>query len=341
MSSELGGSDIARIAAEANVSIATVSRVLNGRAGVAAETRDRVESAIRDRAYVRRTRATDSAPLIELVLPHFQNAWAVELVRGVQRVARERRMSVVLTNTGDRHHPGSTWVESVIQRDVGAIVMVFADLSAADSARLRARNVPFAILSPRAAVPDDVPSVTSAAWSGAFAATQHLITLRHERIGLITGPPDLMTSHAREAGYRAALESAGLAIDPALIRSGRFVRADGELHGRELLRLPDRPTAIFAGSDNHALGVYTAAREAGLRIPRDLSVVGFDDLEIATLIGPPLTTIRQPLADMAEAATRMALQDDASGARPHLELPTRLVVRGSTAPPPSVSTSPS
>jgi len=145
----------------------------------------------------------------------------------------------------------------------------------------------------------------------------------------------ILCSRARVDGYRAALETAGVAFDPALVRAGDFHHEAGYACGRELLRLEDRPTAVFAGNDLQALGLYEAARELGLRIPDDLSVVGFDDLPAARWVGPPLTTIRQPLGEMAGAAARIVL-DLARGRKPaatRIELATELVVRSSTAPP--------
>jgi LacI family xylobiose transport system transcriptional regulator len=329
--------DIAQIAVEAEVSVATVSRVLNGRTGVSEHVRARVEEAMQELGYVRRVRATESAPLIELVFPYFEDVWAVEIMRGVQRVAREHGMSVILTQSGNRQEPDPDWIDGVMKRGVSCVVLVFADVSEDGRNRLRARNVPFVILNPAVEAPADVPSVGSSAWSGGVLATKHLIDLGHRRIGLITGPDDLLTSRARVSGYRSAMEEAGLPVDESLIRPGSFYGADGEREGRWLLSLPDRPTAIFAGSDPQALGVYEAARALGLRIPRELSVVGFDDLEVAKLAGPPLTTVRQPLAEMAETAARIGLRLRSERSRkhlqPHLELETTLIVRGSTATP--------
>jgi LacI family xylobiose transport system transcriptional regulator len=148
----------------------------------------------------------------------------------------------------------------------------------------------------------------------------------------------MMCSRARLDGYRAALDTAGLPVDPALVRTGDFHHETGYRAGLELLKLPDRPTAVFAGNDLQALGLYEAARELGLRVPEDLSIVGFDDLPVARWVGPPLTTVRQPLTEMAEAAARLVL-DLGRSERPstatRVELATSLVVRSSTAPPSS------
>jgi LacI family xylobiose transport system transcriptional regulator len=146
-----------------------------------------------------------------------------------------------------------------------------------------------------------------------------------------------MCSRARVDGYRAALETAGLPVDPALIATGDFHHEAGYRQGLDLLRRPDRPTAVFALNDLQALGLYEAARESGLRIPEDLSVVGFDDLPVARWVGPPLTTVRQPLMEMAEAAGKLVLdlgREDQPPVATRVELATSLVVRSSTGAPP-------
>jgi LacI family transcriptional regulator len=153
------------------------------------------------------------------------------------------------------------------------------------------------------------------------------------RIGAITGPPDYLCSRARIDGYRSALERAGLGFDETLVRHGDFEHEGGFIRGSELLDQQQPPTAIFAGSDQQALGVYEAARQRGLRIPQDLSVVGFDDLPAARWVSPPLTTVRQPLADMGRVAAGM-LGDLIEGIPLHsqrVELSTELIVRESTA----------
>jgi LacI family transcriptional regulator len=167
-----------------------------------------------------------------------------------------------------------------------------------------------------------------------MAATEHLLSLGHRRIAAITGPAEYLCSRARVDGYRSALERAGLPFDPDLVRHGDFQHEGGFGHGSDLLSLADPPTAIFAGSDQQALGVYEAARQHGMVIPRDLSVVGFDDLPVARWVSPPLTTVRQPLAEMGRLAAGM-LGDLIEGTplrTQRVELATELIVRESTAP---------
>jgi LacI family xylobiose transport system transcriptional regulator len=171
-------------------------------------------------------------------------------------------------------------------------------------------------------------------------ATRHLIELGHTRIAAITGPDDMMCSHARLDGFRSAMGAAGIPIVPEWVRFGNFHTSGGELHGRELLEGDDRPTAIFAGSDLQALGVIEAVRGLGtggrgLRIPEDLSIVGYDDIPLAKWVSPRLTTVRQPLRRMAEEASRLVLRMSKAPLEnvPRMDLATSLVVRESTAPP--------
>ncbi len=323
---------LSRVAADASVSISTVSKVLNGRAGVSDATRSRVEELLRDHGYNRRTSPEATVPLIELVFSEIDSAWAIEIIAGVERIARENGMSVVLTESGDRHSPSPDWIDGVLRRRPAGVILIFSDLSVDHKHRLRTRNIPFVIVDPAGDPAPDVPAIGSANWSGGFLATRHLIELGHTRIAIITGPDDMMCSTARLSGYRAALDAAGIEHRPEYVVGGGFHHEDGVVRGGELLDLPTPPTAIFASSDLHALGVYEAARARGVSIPDELSVVGYDDLKIAKWAGPPLTTVRQPLTEMAEEATRLVLrlrherQDD----NLRLDLATRLVVRNST-----------
>ncbi|MFD8910103.1 LacI family DNA-binding transcriptional regulator [Streptomyces sp. NPDC059575] len=329
---------LAEIAREAGVSAPTVSKVLNGRADVAAATRARVEELLRAHGYRRRRAEATRSPLIDLVFHELESAWAMEVIRGVENVAREAGLSVVLSESAGRLTPGRTWADQVAGRRPHGVILVLSDLDDAQRALLTSRRIPFVVLDPAGDPGADVPSIGATNWQGGLAATRHLIDLGHTRIGAISGPSRMMCSRARLDGYRAALETAGLPVDPALVKAGDFHHDSGRRLGLELLRAPDRPTAVFAGNDLQALGLYEAARELSLRVPEDLSVVGFDDLPVARWVGPPLTTVRQPLTEMAEAAARLVLdlgRTDSASASTRVELATSLVVRSSTGAPPA------
>ena len=326
---------IAYIAEQTGVSVPTVSKVINGRSDVSPETRRRVEAAIREHGYQRPDRTQRTAPLLEVIFHELDSEWALEIVRGVERVAGRHHLAVVLSEMQGRRTPGRGWIEGVLARKPRGVIAVFSDLSETMRDQLKTRGIPFVVVDPTGEPLHDTPSVGATNWNGGLTATRHLLALGHTRIGVIGGPADILCSRARIDGYRTALDSAGVPIDPALISHGRFHVEEGIERGRALLQLADRPTAIFAGNDLQALGVYQAARELRLHIPEDLSVVGFDDLPVARWVGPPLTTVRQPLVEMAVTASELVLAL-ARGERPaqaRVELSTELIVRESTAPP--------
>jgi LacI family transcriptional regulator len=178
-------------------------------------------------------------------------------------------------------------------------------------------------------------SVGATNFAGGLAAGRHLLGLGHRRVAYVGGTPSAACNQARVGGLRAALEAEGLELPPGYVTTGVFDYASGFAGGSAVLDLAERPTAVFAGSDEVALGVIEAARVRGLRVPQDLSVVGFDDTQLARMASPPLTTVRQPLSEMGGVALRTALRLAAGETieSHHVELATRLVVRGSTAAP--------
>ncbi len=326
---------MAEIAELAGVSVPTVSKVINGRSDVSPSTRRRVEATILEHGYRRSERSNNRSNLIEVLFHELESSWALEIIMGVEKVASEHHLAVVLSEMQGRRTPGRGWIEGVLARRPTGVIAVFSDLSEALRTQLRTRGIPFVVVDPTGEPLHDTPSIGATNWNGGLAATRHLLGLGHRRIGVICGPEQILCSRARLDGYRAAMDAAGVPIDPELIRHGAFHVKEGVEEGRALLRLADRPTAIFAGNDLQAFGVYQAAREARLHIPEDLSVVGFDDLPAASWVGPPLTTIRQPLVQMAVTAARLVMTL-AGGEQPtqtRVELATELVVRESTAPP--------
>lgn len=328
---------LADIAAEAGVSLATMSKVLNGRSDVAPATRVRLEEHLARHGYTRRNSGQRSE-FIELVFPELEPSWSMEVIEGVEDVAHAAGLSIVLTVSGDRHAPGADWIEGVLRRRPAGVVLVFSDIAKPHRDKLRSRGIPFVIVDPAGDPSPDVPSVGSANWAGGLMATRHLIELGHRKIAAITGPEDMMCSLARVDGYRSAMNAAGLPIDPDWIRFGDFHPTGGGARAKEILALADRPTAIFAGSDLQALGAIAAAHEAGLSVPEDLSVVGYDDIALSRWMTPQLTTIHQPLRRMGEEATRLVLRM-ADGRVPEtlrMDLAIHLVVRDTTAPAPAL-----
>ncbi|EWM19350.1 LacI-family transcriptional regulator [Kutzneria sp. 744] len=261
---------LAEIAREAGVSTPTVSKVLNGRSDVAPGTRARVEELLQRHGYRRRA-GGPPARLFDLVFHELESAWAMEVIRGVENVARQEKLNVVLSESAGRLSPGQSWVDGVLARRPCGVVLVLSDLDAAQRAQLASRDIPFVVLDPAGDPAEGVPAVGTNNWRGGVAATRHLIDLGHRRIGLIGGPSRMLCSRARLDGYRAALETAGLPYDPRLVREGDFHFEAGYSAGRDLLSLTQPPSAVFAGNDLQALGALRGrpgARSAHPRRPQ-------------------------------------------------------------------------
>ncbi|AYY15591.1 LacI family transcriptional regulator [Actinobacteria bacterium YIM 96077] len=329
---------ISAIAREAGVSVPTVSRVVNGRSDVAPQTRQRIEDLLRRYGYSRRTNhSTPTARLIDLVFNDLDSPWAVEIIRGVEDVAHGAGVGTVVSATHREPAAARQWLQNLRARESDGVILVISPLDSPMQEELHRLNVPMVVVDPAGGSPLETPTIGASNWAGGLSAVDHLIELGHRRIGFVAGPRTLLCSRARLDGYRAGLEAAGIGIDDALIREGDFYHESGFHGGRELLELDDPPTAIFASSDQMAFGVYEAVRQHGLRIPDDVSVIGFDDLPEARWSSPPLTTVRQPLAQMGVLAARNVLRL-ASGdglESPRVELATSLTVRESTTSPPA------
>jgi beta-xylosidase len=327
---------LASIAAEAGVSLPTVSKVVNGRPDVAPDTRARVEQLLEQHNYTKSgLRRHRRFGLIDLVFNGLDSPWAVEILRGVEEwgALHESAIAVSAVRHGDAR-PAS-WTSALTSHHTDGVILVTSELTDLQLRQLRSAGIPLVVIDPANTPPREIPSVGATNWAGGLAATEHLLSLGHRRIGAITGPIEVLCSLARLDGYRSALERAGVAFDPALVGYGDFQHEGGFARAVELLGLPEPPTAIFSGSDQQAFGVYEAARRRGLRIPEDLSVVGFDDLPVTRWASPPLTTVRQPLAEMGSAAAQMLgeLIEGLPLRSNRLELSTELIVRESTAAP--------
>jgi LacI family transcriptional regulator len=325
---------LAAIAAEAGVSLPTVSKVVNGRPDVAASTRARVEQLLDQHRYARGgMRRHRRSGLIDLVFNGLDSPWAVEILRGVEEWGSQHETAVAVSSVRHGDARPTSWTSALASHDTDGVILVTTKLTDTQLHQLRSAGIPLVVIDPANTPPPEIPSVGATNWAGGLAATEHLLSLGHRRIAAITGPIDYLCSLARVDGYRSGLERAGVTFDPALVRYGDFMHEGGYARALELLELPDPPTAIFAGSDQQAFGVYEAARQRGLRIPEDLSVVGFDELPVARWGSPPLTTVRQPLAEMGNHAAQMLgeLIEDRPLWSNRVELSTELVVRESTA----------
>ncbi|MGZ4359288.1 MAG: LacI family DNA-binding transcriptional regulator [Gaiellaceae bacterium] len=327
------------IASHAGVSVATVSRVLNDRPDVSAATRELVLRSIREHDFTtnRSARALSlgKTTLIGLAMPNWPRSshyWSV--VSGAITALHERDKRVVLL---PRTAPDSdrTLGERLREGMVDGAILVFPSESNQELKALLRRDFPFVVFDFYWPPDEGIASVTASHWAGAKSAVEHLLSLGHHRIGAITGPTGTGPVQDRLHGYHAALAANGVPAVPELVVASDFTVEGGRRAGAQLLALPTRPTAIFAFNDEMAAGVIRAAHDRALHIPRDLSVVGFDDCEVARVLTPALTSVRQPLEEMGRVA--VSLLDRLLEGQPleamRIELATKLIVRESTAPP--------
>jgi LacI family transcriptional regulator len=334
---------LADVATASGVSKATVSKALNGRDDVATVTRERVLAAVTALNYRPTTSHTPAADrrALAVVFDIPASPYILNVLQGVLASATDGHLDLLTRlapDLGTRTHRtvARDWIAE--QRACGAVGIVGLTLSAPDALLDAAADagLPFVMVDPVDTAHERMISVGSSNWAGARAAADHLIELGHRRIGWIGGPEASDAARDRFYGFSAALDAAGLSLDPALVRADQFDVATGARLAHELLSSPNPPTAIMAADDELAVGVLATAHERGLRVPEDLSVTGFDDTPQAAWTTPPLTTVHQHLDGMGRMAVQTVLAMSA-GRRPasrHVELATSLALRGSTATPP-------
>ena len=343
---------IRQVAELAGVSIATVSRVLNGREDVSDATRLVVEQVARSQGYGTRRAAKgrarsdhdrhhegrrQGAGLVGVTMPYPGSAYFASILAGAAEALYERDARVLLCPTRHEHDREVTLLDRLIAEQTDGALLVLPEESDEELRRLSEHGFCFVVVDPLHDVGEGISVVSAANASGANQATTHLLELGHRRIGVITGPPGGVATKGRLQGYQAALAAAGIMPDPSLEVAGDFMLGSGTAGAKQLLDLAEPPTAIFSFNDGMAIGALQAARERGLRLPEELSVVGFDDTLEAEVACPALTTVRQPLAELGRMAVsllfRRLRQQWFEPMR--VELATRLVVRNSTATAPS------
>jgi len=321
---------IADIAQRAGVSIPTVSKVINSKPGVSDGTRERVHALLREFDY--EPRRTTPSMMLELVLGEMNSPWSSALVPAVEEAAYEEGYGVALSRI--RPAPDGRWLDMLSARNGDGVIFAAVSVDAALSSRLASIGVPYVVIDPMESPRATTPTIGVTHWRGAYVATDHLIRLGHRELAMIAGPADVIFSRARVDGFRAAASEGGVAVPDARVAFTDFGYEAGRDAALGLLSQESRPTAIFAASDEQAFGAYEAARQLDLPIPERLSVVGFNDVPIAQWAAPPLTTVREPIAQMARLAVSAVVGGPASRSNPiAVELATELVVRGSTAPP--------
>jgi LacI family transcriptional regulator len=346
---------IRHVAELAGVSIATVSRVVNGHADVSSQTREAVQRVIREHGYpagqrARAGRAGRAGQIrggqtwagqartgqIGVMVPLIHPGCFAEILAGAVEALYEQDLQAVLGPTRHSRAREVSLLERLRDGAADGAIIVLPEESGQEFAALAARGFPVVIVDPRTEVAEGIPVVCAAHSSGATQATRHLLELGHRRIAVIGGPRGWVATEERMRGYHAALAGAGVLPDPALVRYSDFCLEGGREAAAHLLTRPDPPTAIFAFNDGMAAGALQAVSARGLRVPADVSVIGFDDTVEAAITAPALTTVRQPLAELGRTAVSLLLRqlEDRRLEPLRIELATRLVIRDSTASPP-------
>lgn len=329
-----GRPTMADIARRAGVSVSTVSRALAGSPLVATELRGRIARIAGESDYVvnqvaRGLRLQRSRQIL-IILPTIANPFFAEVVLGVEEAAQARGHGVLVGNTSGSAERAAALARNLLTGAVDGLILLMGRIPDSLS-DLAARERVVAISEK---VPDlDVPTVSINNAAAAHEATAHLVGLGHRRIAHIAGRAGSNVATQRIVGYRSALAAAGLPVRDEMIVAGDFSVASGEAAMGRLLDLDSPPSAVFCAGDEMAVGAINAAIARGLRVPGDLSVVGFDDLPIASAFNPRLTTIHQPRREMGRAAAELLIDhiEDKSRPAPSRQLPHRLVVRASTA----------
>ena len=330
-----GNVTIIDVAEEAGVSYATVSRVLNNDPHVKPETRDRVVHSIARLGYTVNQQARNLAGgrshIVGLLVPDLGTGYIGEIIRGIDDALGIAQYDLMLYTTHRRKTKESAYVTSLTQGMTDGLLLVLPRDPEEYLISLRQRHFPYVLIDHQG-ISEAESAVGATNRQGGYEATKYLIDLGHHRIGFITGTMDLGCSRDRLEGYRTALCESEIPVEPALIQEGDFNQPTGYLAARHLLDLSTPPTAIFASNDVMAFGVMEAVRDRSLRIPEDISIVGFDNIPQAEHVSPQLTTIEQPLAEMGHEATRALLTMIREPERPYqrVELPTKLIVRAST-----------
>lgn len=328
-------SNIRDVAARAGVAVKTVSRVLNGHPYVSADTKARVEEAMKALDFrpsvAARILSGAKSNQVALIYDNHSPYYMFQIQTGCWDFCRENGIRL-LAQPVDVADPmvGEQVRGLVTETHVDGIILSSPVTDCEPVLRaLESMDIPFVRISPGT----NHALTSSVFMDDAQAAddmTTHLINAGHRRIGFIKGHPNHMASDDREAGYRRALDRVGIAYDPVLVCEGEFDFDSGVRGGNRLLDLPEPPTAIFASNDDMAAGVLAVAHDRGIPVPAQLSVAGFDDTTLARTVWPPLTTIHQPMAELARTAAEILI---AGGDITHRRLPHQLIERASVAPP--------
>lgn len=322
------------VARRAGVSVATVSRYLNNTAPLAAETAEHVRLAMEDLNFsphpAARNLATKRTNTIGLVLPEIGGDYYTPLLRGIEAASGEAGFDLLIHSTHTRP-PGNNPRRPLNEHNTDGLLVFIDALNTTELTRLHSLDFPLVLMHQSSPVSLDIPVVTIENQSGANQIVEHLITAHNRRrIVFLRGPDNNEDSDARELGYRQALKQHGIPVDPSLIDRGGFESESAFSAMKDLLERNIRFDAVFSGDDDSAIGVLEALKQAGMRIPEDVAVAGFDDSIFARLLSPPLTTVKAPIEEVGREAVRQLTRLIHGGkAEPVTTIPTEVVVRRS------------
>jgi DNA-binding LacI/PurR family transcriptional regulator len=329
-----------QIAERAEVSIGTVSHVINGTAKVRDKLRLRVLEAVRSLGYqpsqLARGLRRNKTSMLGMIIPDVTNPFFPAVVRGAEDVAYKHSYSVVLCNTDNDPHKEISYLNELRSyRPAGLLVIPAAESHITAQLRLMSASGPPVVCLDRRPKGWDGDVVVVANEVGSYAATQYLLSLGHQHLAVITGPLHLTNAAERLKGFRRALDKAGVSIEPEYVQEAHFDRPSGYRAALRLLRMLPRPTAIFACNDLMALGAFQAAHELNLSCPEEVSIVGFDNMDFAEFTAPALTTVHQPGYQLGATAARLLVErvDGLTQRAKKIVLQTELKIRQSAGPP--------
>ncbi|PMQ01963.1 MAG: LacI family transcriptional regulator [Dictyoglomus sp. NZ13-RE01] len=332
------------VAKKAGVSVMTVSRVINGKRNVKQSTRERVLKAIEELGYVpnsiARSLTLKKTATIGLVISDITNPFFTTIARGVEDTAIAKHFTVILCNTDENPDKELMYIEVLSRNKVDGLIFTSASGRKSPLKSVFLRNIPLVLIDRTIEGLDDVDIVRGDSIEGAYLLTKHLLDLGHRRIGIVVGSKHISTAVDRIEGYKRAFREYNIPIDESLIKineNSKFSKEDGYRLTKELLSLKEPPTAIFGGNNLMAIGAILAIREMGLKIPDDISLVSFDDVESLSEVYPFLTVVKQPAYTMGVLATELLIRrienKDKIKEKREILLKPELIIRSSTAPP--------
>lgn len=329
---------VSELAHLAGVSVPTVSKVINNREGVSDQTRLQIQQLIEQTGYTSRLSSQKQHHnTVELLISHPHTAWADEILFGVLEGLEGSGYAPIISARPTSGWDFESWFQEALTHDSQGALICLTHIGENDINRMLKAGMQTILIDPTGITPPNTPVIGSADYQGCKDATRHLIELGHRRIAFLKGPDDWQTCRARYDGFRSVMEESNIPIDPELVTGEKYFFEDGIACGDYLFSLPKPPTAIFASSDMQAAGIYRSASQHGIRIPEDLSVVGFDDLPYIEFLDPQLTTVHHAIQDMARLGSQKLVNIiEGLPTLTKVDLAAPLVIRNSTCPPTTV-----